>query len=57
MLPCSLIEKVLVIDTVAQARKKEELLQRNKEAARTLLQQIQCTQVSYVTVKKNEYSR
>lgn len=54
MLPCFQIEKVLIIDTVAQARKKEELLQKNREAARNLLQQIQGTQVSYVTVKKNE---
>ena len=57
MLPCSLIEKILVIDTVAQARKKEQLLQKNREAARALLQQIQGTQVSYVTVKKNESNR
>ena len=54
MLPCCLIEKVLIIDTIAQARKKEELLQKNREAARALLQQIQGTQVYYVTVKKNE---
>lgn len=54
MLPCSLIERVLIIDTIAQAKKKEELLKKNKEAARAILQQIQGIQVSYVTMKKNE---
>ena len=54
MLPCSLIERVLVIDVVEQARKKEALLQKNKEAARQLLLEVYASQVSYVTEKVNE---
>lgn len=54
MLPCSLIERVLIIDTLEQARKKEELLRRNKEAARNLLLEISRSQVSYVTERQNE---
>lgn len=54
MQPCSLIERVLVLETIEQARKKEELLRRNKEAARELLLQISRTRVSYVTERTNE---
>ena len=54
MLPCSLIERVLITDTLEQARKKEELLRRNKEAARNLLLEISRSQVSYVTERQNE---
>ena len=54
MLPCSLLERVRIIDTIEQARKKEELLQRNREAARALLLEVSRSQVSYVTEKKNE---
>lgn len=54
MRPCSLIERVLIIDTLEQARKKEELLQKNKAAARNLLLEISRSQVSYVTQRTNE---
>jgi len=54
MRPCSLIERVLIIDTLEQARKKEELLQKNKAAARNLLLEISRSQVSYVTERTNE---
>lgn len=53
MLPCSLIEKVLILDTIAVATKKLELQRKNREAARNLLQEIQRSQVSYVTTRKN----
>lgn len=54
MRPCSLIERVLIIDTLEQARKKEELLQKNEAAARNLLLEISRSQVSYVTERTNE---
>ena len=50
----SLIERVLLIETIEQARKKEELLRKNKEAARNLLLEISRSQVAYVTERSNE---
>ena len=54
MLPYSLLERVLIVDTIEQARKKEEMLRRNREAARAMLLEVSRSQVSYVTEKKNE---
>lgn len=57
MLLGSLIEKVLILETIEQARKKEELLAKNKAAAHSLLLEISRSQVSYVTERKNESNR
>lgn len=56
MMPCSMFEKVILVETVEQARKKEQLLKKNKEAARALLLEVSAIQVYYVTERKNEFT-
>lgn len=56
MMPCSMFEKVILVETVEQTRKKEQLLKKNKEAARALLLEVSAIQVYYVTERKNEFT-
>lgn len=56
MMPCSMFEKVILVEAVEQTRKKEQLLKKNKEAARALLLEVSAIQVYYVTERKNEFT-